>query len=329
MGIYQSKYKVGENSYGWKGGGIKRICKTCGNHFYVERSIAKFGGGIYCSMVCRNIGYSKDRAGEKGSNWQGGPTKQICKTCGKAFFAKRSAIKIGEGKFCSRKCMGIHQSKNRVGKNNPRWEGGKIKRICKICNNEFEITPSKIKKGFGKYCSKKCLARAQSIFFAGGKSARWKGGEITQICLFCGKCFTIKPSRIKKGGGKFCSLSCARREQRHNAKPKMTTPEIKFEEICKKYNLPFYFTGNGSLWIGHANPDFMHKTRKVVVEVFGDYWHSPLLNKDIMYCMTLEGRRKQLKQEGYSLIVLWESDLKRHDAEAFVLTILKRNKIKI
>jgi G:T-mismatch repair DNA endonuclease (very short patch repair protein) len=126
---------------------------------------------------------------------------------------------------------------------------------------------------------------------------------------------------------KYCSRSCLAKARRHNAHPKMTAPEKAFMNICKKYLFPFKFVGNGALWLGNANPDFVHNTKKIVVEVFGDYWHSPLLNGKIKYKHTIDGRRKQLKAEGYKTIFIWESDLKRKDAEAFVIRILKKEKI--
>lgn len=49
----------------------------------------------------------------------------------------------------------------------------------------------------------------------GEKSARWKGGKIKRICELCGKEFYVKPSEIKKGGGGFCSLSCARKGEKN------------------------------------------------------------------------------------------------------------------
>lgn len=33
----------------------------------------------------------------------------------------------------------------------------RIKRICLTCDNEFMVSPSKVKNGRGIYCSKKCL----------------------------------------------------------------------------------------------------------------------------------------------------------------------------
>ena len=101
-------------------------------------------------------------------------------------------------------------------------------------------------------------------------------------------------------------------------------PELQFIKICEKYNLPFKYTGDGSFWIENINPDFVDcNGKKVVVEVFGDYWHSPLFNLKIKYYQTLEGRNEILKRYGWKLIVLWESDFKRDDSESFVLNLFK------
>ena len=104
-----------------------------------------------------------------------------------------------------------------------------------------------------------------------------------------------------------------------------TKPELIFEEICKKNNLPFKYTGDGSFWIKNINPDFIERNdKKIAIEIFGDYWHSPLLNRKLKERSTLAYRKKILKKYGWKLIVLWETDLLRKDAEQFVLSTLKK-----
>lgn len=162
----------------------------------------------------------------------------------------------------------------------------------------------------------------------GPKVPNWKGGKVKRICLECGAIFFSPPAWIKKGGGNFCSRSCSRR---HRTFPTHhTKPELIFEAICKKHDLPFHFVGDGSLWIGkegerQLNPDFIEANgKKICVEIMGDYWHSPLLNGKIKEYATLEYRKRHFKRYKWHPIFIWESDLKRKDAEAFVLNILKR-----
>ena len=153
----------------------------------------------------------------------------------------------------------------------------------------------------------------------GDNHHNWQGGPIERICKVCGKTFYAKQSVVDKGHGIYCSKSCTAKARIHKARPEKTAPEKAFEAICKKYLLPFTFVGNGALWLGNANPDFIHNTKKIALEVFGYYWHSLLVNRNVRYTGTVEGRTAQLKAEGYKTIILWESDLKRKDAEEFIL----------
>lgn len=68
---------------------------------------------------------------------------------------------------------------------------------CKICGNEFYAKPSHLKRGWGKYCSKKCQYKA----LIRGKFVN---------CYQCGKKIwrTPKDSRKSKSKNFFCSKSC-------------------------------------------------------------------------------------------------------------------------
>lgn len=179
------------------------------------------------------------------------------------------------------------------------------------------------------------------------RSGAWKGGLISYKCAFCNKEKRIPPSWIRKGAGKYCSISCkgkaqegkrisekTRKKMREARKARKGFPqhhtkaELKFEAICKKNNLPFKYTGNGSFWIENINPDFVEcNSKKIAIGVFGDYWHSPLLRSKIPYSQTYKGRKKILRKYGWKLIIFWEKDMLRMDAEQFVVAELKRNKI--
>lgn len=120
------------------------------------------------------------------------------------------------------------------------------------------------------------------------------------------------------------TLQKMREKRRHRVFPKHhTTIELIFLEICKKYDIPIKYVGDGALWIENINPDFVILRKRIAIEVFGDYWHSPLLNKGIKANATFAYRDKVLKRHKWKLIVFWESDLKREDRERFVLSSLK------
>lgn len=55
-----------------------------------------------------------------------------------------------------------------------------IDRICLHCTKEFKCVPSMVKKGHGKYCSKKCRningGKAATLNIQGENNPNWKGG---------------------------------------------------------------------------------------------------------------------------------------------------------
>lgn len=122
-----------------------------------------------------------------------------------------------------------------------------------------------------------------------------------------------------------------REARRHQKIPTHhTKPELIFEEICKKYNLPFRYVGDASLWIGkkgekQLNPDFIETNgRKVCVEVMGSFWHSSLYNRRLGESALLPFREKHYKKYGWESIFIWESELKSENAEKIVLDRLRR-----
>ena len=121
-------------------------------------------------------------------------------------------------------------------------------------------------------------------------------------------------------------ISEARKHQilpKHHTKPEKVWQEIAID----KHSLPFQYTGDGSCWVGGSpaiNPDFIHLTKKIAVEIFS-YWHDPLRRHcKVRYSATLEGRKKILKKYGWKMIVFWQDDLEREDAEVFVLSELRK-----
>lgn len=81
---------------------------------------------------------------------------------------------------------------------------------CLNCGKIFEVIPSDIKYGKGKYCSKECRLSHKP------KTIKCK-------CLYCGADFTRHLSMVKLGHNKYCSRKCS-----GQAKSKKITLECKF-----------------------------------------------------------------------------------------------------
>lgn len=99
-----------------------------------------------------------------------------CEVCGNKVSVVLSQIKKGFGRFCSRKCMGINQSKLAIGANNPNWKGGGANCVCLICCKKFYVFPAKKKIGAGKFCSKECHGAWKSKNNIGENNPHWKNG---------------------------------------------------------------------------------------------------------------------------------------------------------
>jgi endogenous inhibitor of DNA gyrase (YacG/DUF329 family) len=85
----------------------------------------------------------------------------------------------------------------------------RIKKFCIECKKDFLIIPSQVKYGGGKFCSKKCQGGWNSKNRIGKNAPYWKGGKIKRICAICKKEFYKNKSELKNGYGKFCSHKCA------------------------------------------------------------------------------------------------------------------------
>lgn len=125
--------------------------------------------------------------------------KLKCRQCGKPFETSLYLIKIGKGKFCSNFCF--RQSRKT-----------REERKCLVCGESFEVLQCEIKKGSGKYCSRKCYAHSLKGFihpnFKGRRYTSLKSIKVERKCLICGEVFKVFKSKVKAGGGKYCSRKC-------------------------------------------------------------------------------------------------------------------------
>ena len=92
------------------------FCKICGKELFERRQRQV----LNCrSDGCLNEARSRVKRGKKNGRWKGG--KILCKQCGTEI-TRNSRLRAT---YCSRKCMGLWQSKNLSGANSHAWKGGK------------------------------------------------------------------------------------------------------------------------------------------------------------------------------------------------------------
>lgn len=110
---------------------IRTHCAHCGKeivHF-------KNKSGVYfCSRKCASF-------------YSGKTILRECATCGRTFETKKSAIKYGHGKYCSKRCADKAKEVVR-------------RKVCPQCGKEY--VADKINGRTQKYCSKNCMKAAFS-----------------------------------------------------------------------------------------------------------------------------------------------------------------------
>ena len=82
--------------------------------------------------------------------------------------------------------------------------------------------------------------------------------------------------------------------------------------IINKYNLPFKYVGDWQFILGGRCPDFLNcNGEKKVIEVFGNYWHSPLYNPKIKSQYIYQETMKHYNNHGFKCLILWEHELNK------------------
>jgi len=93
-------------------------------------------------------------------------------------------------------------------------------------------------------------------------------------------------------------------------KRKPSSLELK---VAKSLGSEWVYVGDGKLTIGGLVPDFVHKTKRKVLEVLGCYFHScPAHFPEVKRPRSASPAYKEsvYKQNGYEVIFVWEHDMK-------------------
>lgn len=150
-----------------------RICKWCGNPYYHRAKTEKAGQfkkRSFCSNPCKMSSLPQFNTGKKAHN--NNQKERTCVWCGKKQMVAPAYL---ARPFCSRVCMGKWMSKNMTGNKAGHWQGGKIKRNCLVCNNEFEFDKGELNRRTVSrvFCSMSCKATYYSLK---SRNPNWKGG---------------------------------------------------------------------------------------------------------------------------------------------------------
>lgn len=112
-----------------------------------------------------------------------------------------------------------------------------MKLNCKQCGKEIHKTPSQVKAGEGKFCSRSCYHESMKgvDLFTNEIRGRKSRVRVHIDCVVCGKAFETVPSKI--GVRKYCSDKCYQKE--HSAKIK-NLRYIRDTQTYKEWRISVY-----------------------------------------------------------------------------------------
>lgn len=80
---------------------------------------------------------------------------------------------------------------------------------CLECNIKFKVIPAYIKRGGGKFCSRRCSGIWKSRNIRGTNHPLWKGKIKNLNCPVCGDSFIRKEKDLKGVAMPCCSIACS------------------------------------------------------------------------------------------------------------------------
>jgi len=123
----------------------------------------------------------------------------------------------------------------------------------------------------------------------------------------------VRELNIKNGGyekNRVRMLNGGAMKARMNNNFAPNKPERVVLGIIKDKSLNFVYTGGGSKWLKgdsqYFNPDFTNYVDKLIIEVFGKYWHSNYDKKD-------KERIETYKKYGYRTLIIWDFEIKNKE----------------
>lgn len=231
---------------------------------------------------------------------------RACEDCGGHFTTIPSRVRDGRGKFCSRTCLYNSQRGTLP-------TTVYVERICQRCGKVFSLPARLLKSQSGEYCSRLCANRAKANptdpvvrerkakLVSITSKERWQSPEFREKIIKARQGASKKRWQDPKFVAKMLKAL--------NKKP--TKPEKRLGAILDKHLPQFQYNGDFSLGIllGGLIPDFINVNgKKEVIELFGDYFHSPEVIGDNWHRSEL-GKVMLYNSLGYRCLVIWEHEL--------------------
>lgn len=129
-------------------------------------------------------------------------------------------------------------------------------RRCETCGKEFNVFPSRVASGAGRFCSVACKNAWTSVKQRGDGNQSWRGGKTGRVCQHCGKSFDTYPSRTAR----FCSRACAAASQRGERREHPSRVIRKCQNCGKQFETTQ--RRQGAFCSGSCMGEYRRKTKK-------------------------------------------------------------------
>ncbi len=110
------------------------VCQQCGIEKSVRLDAVKNQGQRFCSQKCAGA-WAKENVPKGKDHWRYNRQEIECDNCGESML--RPPCEIENYNYCSRECLGKHQSKIRIGENASNWQGGITSLFHSIRHNKL------------------------------------------------------------------------------------------------------------------------------------------------------------------------------------------------
>lgn len=220
-------------------------------------------------------------------------------------------------RYCSQKCNSIVTQRRR---RETGFYPVRVEITCAQCGVKFSSSPSHaLNKSNGsvkQFCSRVCKGLANR-----GAWSLDRTNQVEYTCAECGKTWHDKPSLRQRK--KYCSRACVGMATiRRMATESPTTIEVAAYEALAELGLNFI----PQHAIGRALVDAYIPSLNVVIECQGDFHHcNPAIYPDgpryALQRKTVardEARRERLRAAGYTLVELWERDIRTSGARPLI-----------
>lgn len=247
--------------------------------------------------------------------------KRICENCGIEFEIKKSALKYGRGKCCSRTCVDINKKRTYTGKNNPSFGKKQSEEQRKKKSDSIKLTykndPSiklRQKQGIEKFIR-------EYGYYPGTDKLSMNKKRNTNLKKYGTEWVGRNIPEIKEKAEATCLKRYGKTslEMMHEAlqNTTQTKPEKIFQEHLEKLKIKFIWQYKLIVDGVYRYFDFMLVDYNILVEVDGDFWHANPLMYDTnklheVQIKTLNNdaiKNEMVRNANIKLIRFWASEV--------------------